>query len=242
MTPSQGLRLGNFLYLWQRAHLKTAQGTETRVLESPALKPWLTAFPALRTLTLPRNELRFSDRREWDNVFLYQRFGIDFTAEDMSRFVDDVLAPRITDAAAGTLFVNVRRGDYYQAEHVEKYAFDQIGYISEALASFDDIRRIRIVSDDDAWCRANLDSLARTATPDVAYDAPHPLGNFLAIASARLLIGSNSTFSYWGGYVATVRHADAQVVMPRFHGRMGGGRTDAHQLDPRWTAIAGHAG
>ena len=237
MTPPVGLRFGNFLYLWLRAHRASLSGTPTLALASPSMEPWITAFPALGELTIRRDSLQFRDRREWDDVWLYQRFGVDFTADDLDAFVRATLSPRINPDDSGKLVINVRRGDYY-TEFLDKYAFDQVGYLVAALERVGPAERVLVVSDDPEWCRAHLGPMIRARSSDVEYAQPDPLANFHAVARASRIIGTNSTFTYWAAYVAGVIHTDAQVVMPRFHGRMAHG-TDAHQLDPRWIAISG---
>lgn len=236
-TPSTGLRLGNLLYVWLQAHRRTRAGTRTLALEVHPMKPWLTAFPGLAAFTIARDSMRFDDRREWDPTWLYQRFGIDFVADDLTAFVRETIAPHVAPDATGTLVINVRRGDYYE-DFAGKYAFDQVGYVRAALERVAPADRALVISDDADWCRANLDTIIRRRVGDVEYARPDPLGNFLAVAGASRIIGSNSTFTYWAAYVAGIIHTDPEVVMPRFHARMAHG-TDAHQLDPRWTVIDG---
>lgn len=238
MTPRVGLRLGNFLYLWMRAHHRTAAGSPTAALVAPGMQPWLDLLPELRGLSIDRSDMRFSDRREWDDRYLYQRFGVDFDAEQVDAFARDALVPHLVPDRSGTVVVNVRRGDYY-TDFRDKYSFDQAGYIEAALELVGPAERILVVSDDPAWCSQNLDELLRASSADVEYAETDPWSNFVAVAQSARIIGANSTFSYWAGHAATVLHDDALVIMPRFHGRMGAGRTDAHQLDPRWTAIEG---
>ena len=72
MTPQVGLRLGNLLYVWLHAHRAGLSGTPTLALATPAMEPWLAVFPALGEITIRRDSLRFRDRREWDDVWLYQ--------------------------------------------------------------------------------------------------------------------------------------------------------------------------
>jgi hypothetical protein len=238
MTPRVGLRLGNFLYVWLRAHQRSAAGWPTRALAAPGMTPWLTAIPEMRALTVDRSEMRYSDRREWDNTFLYQRFGVDFTADQVDTFAREALGPHMTPDSSGMLVVNVRRGDYY-TDFREKYAFDQVGYIRAALEVAGPADHITVVSDDAEWCRANLADLLAGVARHVDFADPEPWANLRMIAGASRIIGTNSTFSYWGAHAATALQG-ARVIMPRFHGRMGPGRTDAHQLDPRWTAIEGY--
>lgn len=240
MTPPAGLRFGNWLYLWLHAHESTAAGRPWMVLEAPGMDEWFDAFPGLRDLTVSREQLRFHDRRVWGDRSWNQRFGDEFTRAALDAFISDVLAPGVPTDDSDTVVVNVRRGDYYAQEHLRaRYAFDQVGYLAEALKLIGPASRIRLVSDDPEWCRENLGELLDGHAAEVVYEPRGAIGNFLAVSGSRRLIGTNSTFSYWGGYIAGVKHPDARIVMPRFHARTPEG-TDAYQLDPSWTIIDGH--
>lgn len=238
VTPVAGLRFGNWLYLWLRAHARSHAGVPTRVLAAPGMEPWLDAFPRLGEWTIPREDLRFHDRREWDHDHRFQRFGHDFDGDDVDAFVRDDLAPRIEPDGSDTLVVNVRRGDYYEhAGFRERFGFDQVGYLGVALERIGGADRILVVSDDADWCRATLDGLLRATASRVDYADPDPLANFHAVAAARRIIGTNSTFTYWAAHVATATQ-NAQVIVPRFHARLPEG-SDAFQLDPRWDVVEG---
>lgn len=240
MTPPAGLRFGNWLYLWLDAHQRTAAGERTYVLEAPGMEPWLEEFPGLRELTLTRGELRFHDRREWDEQSWSQRFGIDFTRASLDAFIAEALSPQLDEDHGDTLVLNVRRGDYFSdPTHLATYGWDVAGYIRAALEMAGSAEQALVVSDDPAWCRRELDAMLRAGIRQIAYAAADPRANFRAIAGARRLIGTNSTFSYWGGYVAGSRFESTRIVMPRFHGRLPHG-TDAYQLDPSWVVIDGH--
>lgn len=237
-TPPVGLRFGNWLYLWLDAHQRTAAGQQTLVLEAPGMEPWYVVFPELQSLTVTRQELRFHDRREWNDQDWHQVFGTDFSREALQAFVRDTLIDRIEPAPSERLVINVRRGDYYANPALrERYGFDQIAYLRAALERFETPRDVLVVSDDAQWCRENVSGLLPEAAT-VEYAEPDPAANFLAVAGARRIIGMNSTFTYWAAYVADTLWPDAEIVMPRFHGRLPG-HTEAHQLDPRWTALDG---
>jgi hypothetical protein len=240
MTPPAGLRFGNWLYLWLDAHQRTAAGEPTLVLEAPGMAPWLNEFPRLRDLTVTRDRMRFHDRREWDEESWTQRFGIDFTRSTLDAFIDSTLVPELHEDQGETLVINVRRGDYFSdPTHAARYGWDIAGYVADALAAGGPAGRALVVSDDPQWCRDELDALIRATVAHVDYTRPDPSANFRTIAGARRLIGTNSTFSYWGGYVAGARFISPQIIMPRFHGRLPTG-SDAYQLDPSWTVIEGH--
>lgn len=236
--PAAGLRLGNLLYLWLQAHQRSAAGENVVVRDARGSADWVREFPALRPLGVAPEDIRFSDRREWDAAWLYQRFGVDFSREQLHAFIRDVFAARVPAAPDGRLLLNVRRGDFYGTAFESKHGFDVVPYVDAALEQFDDVPGILVVSDDAGWCRTHLGDLMARRTSDVEYADPHPLDNLLALAGADRIIGANSTFSYWGAYIADALHEDARIVMPRFHARMAHG-SDAHQLDPHWIALDG---
>lgn len=236
--PPAGLRLGNLLYLWLHAHHRKASGEDVVVREERGMAEWCTEFPSLAALTVTAEEMRFSDCREWDAQWLYQRFGVDFTRDQLRAFVDDVFRARVDAGSGGRLVVNVRRGDFYGTEFEAKHGFEIEPYIEAALREFPRVSEALVVSDDPAWCRERLDGLFSAQASDVEYAEPHPLHNLLTLAGTDMLIGANSTFSYWGAYIADALHPGARIVMPRFHARMSHG-SDAHQLDPRWIALDG---
>lgn len=237
MPPEGGVRFGNLLYLWLRAHLRSSAGDLTVVRWVPAMDPWIDVFPELRQLTVMPELMRFSDRRAWDSVWLYQRYGADFSRMELETFIRHALAPRIPPSDSEAVFVNIRRGDYY-THFVDKYAFDQVGYVAAALDVIGDAKEIVVVSDDPEWCLANIGPVVARSASRVVYAEPDPVANFLALAGSRRFIGTNSTFTYWAAYVAATLRPDAQIVMPSFHARLAHGTT-AHQLDPRWRAIDG---
>ena len=203
------------------------------------MSSWYPVFPNLQELTLPQKDVRFHDRREWSDASWNQRFGVDFSRSALNNFVIEMLAPGIPPGDPETVVINVRRGDYYSDPVLRaRYGFDQRGYIAAALDAIGSTEVVRVVSDDPRWCRSNLGELLDSRASSVTYDDADPVSNFLTIAGARTLIGTNSTFSYWGGHVSTALGTSSQIIMPRFHWRSSEG-TAAYQLDPGWMAIDG---
>ncbi len=244
-TPD-GLGFGNFLYLWLRADAEQRREHDYRVVRVPAMEPWLEALPGIRErLLVERADVRIWDRRDpsWN-----QRFGVEFTREELDGFirrhlVGSPLLPSM-DTDPRSLTVNIRRGDYYSVPTLRgRYAFDVPAYLDVALnaavRSRGPVDRVHVVSDDVAWCRERLDGSLRRWAGTVEYrpSTSTPQDDFRAVATSARIIGTNSTFSYWAGYVSTVLHgAEAQVVVPAFHARhIDGGR--AYQLDPEWEVV-----
>lgn len=241
MTPREGLRFGNWLYLWLDAHQRQVAGSPTLVRHVTGMELWLAEFPRLSAMTIQDSALRFHDRREWDDTMSWsQRFGTDFTRETLARFIGDVFTD-IAPQDPERLVVNVRRGDYYQRPELQqRYGFDQVGYLSAALDVIGEASDALVVSDDPEWCRIHLTDTLRRRGIEPRYMTADPASNFRAVAGARRLVGMNSTFSYWGAYIASASPGGAQVVFPRFHARTPEG-SDAHQLDPRWIILDGYA-
>lgn len=244
-TPQLGPRFGNFLYYWLRAHARQQLGVDYRVLHAPAMEPWLELLPEIRRdLVLNRGDVRFADRREFTENAV---FGSDFTRDELHSFIreyvvgSDLVGHAPSDS--GLLVVNVRRGDYYSFPPFRGlYGFDIPAYLEvalpRALSLGPAVREILVVSDGIDWCRLKLDGLLRRFAP-VEYADPEASAeeNFRQVATAQRIVGTNSTFSYWGGYVSNVLHgADSHVTMPAFHARQrNGGR--AYQLDPTWDIV-----
>jgi hypothetical protein len=247
LTPEVGPRIGNFLYWWLHAHAEQAKGRDLRVVTPARLDPWLDAFPVVRAqLAVTQDAVRLRDRRTWPAPSLHQRFGSDFTARELADFVQAALltplmavpTPRLPSAA---VVVNVRRGDYYADPHLRGlFGIDVRGYLALALGRITDRHpptHVHVVSDDVQWCRRELADLLHSPGTAVTYaDDADPLVHLATLAKADRLVGANSTFSYWGGYVATVRSPSTHIVMPSFHSRnFHDGR--AIQLDPSWDAV-----
>lgn len=234
VTDIKALGFGNVLYLWMHAEKMRAHGLDYWVvIEGKDL--WLDAFPSLRDLSLTWEDLADDDYLEANETpRLYQRFGVDFTPLDLDHFVTKHLAPHVAPADAG-MVVNVRRGDYYTT-YADRYAMDIPAYLARALPLARAVpgERILVVSDDPAWCRDHLGDMLGHLGP-VEYAPPgDPVGHFLSVCASPRLVGTNSTFSYWGGHVADRLGRPVSVVMPGFHSRhLNRGMAD--QLDPRWS-------
>ncbi len=253
LLAAPGPRLGNLLYFWLRAHARQERDREYVVRHTPEMDPWLPWFPRIAAeLTVAETDVRLLDDREHVGARFFQRFGVDFSRSELQSFVRAMVLPsrafaeslRPTLAARSTLTVNVRRGDYYaDPAFREMYGFDVEAYLRIAIAGAAErdgpVDRIHVVSDDVGWCATALPWLADHA-PSVTYSSPSdgPRGHLLDIASARRLVLTNSTFSYWGAYISNVLHSDnhAEIWAPRFHSRTYD-RGRAWQLDERWSIV-----
>lgn len=229
---------GNHALIWFWAWRGTVHGQERRVLRTPAMLPWLDLFPAARDLTLDRGSVRLTDARPRPWTIAGDRdapeFQQDWTREELTRFVDEVLLSSSdfqrllgeTSVDDDTLVLNVRRGDYYDPEHIDQWGFDIEGYLDHVIPTAvarRPTKRVHLVSDDLDWCREHLswleDQVDEVTLADPSHSAQH---HFATIAGASRLVVTNSTFSYWGGYVGDVLHHDdaaRDVWAPRFFNR-----------------------
>ncbi len=141
------------------------------------------------------------------------------------------------------MVVNIRRGDYVtNGANWLNYGFDVDDYLRVALTRSVEvggpIERIVVVSDGIEWCEQNLAWLSQHCETLVFENTGQPPEVHLAmLANAGRLVLTNSTFSYWGGYLSAWRSGrPEQVVAPWFHIRtdLGGA---AWQLDPRWSIV-----
>lgn len=244
-TESYHMGVGNHLYLWLWADIRVARGDQTAVLRRQTMDAWLLHFPEIRPLVIDGDQVGVFDRRVVDSP---QGFEIDFSAGELKAFIERRVrtSPALkavdpTQVDPNRLVINVRRGDYYSNTRFRGiYGLDLDAYVHVAIeraAANGHISSIHVVSDGIDWCRTRLGWLAEHAPLSFA-EGETPLQNLVTVATARKLILTNSTFSYWGGYISNVLHGNnhGDVYAPWFHARtIDGGK--AYQLDPRWTII-----
>lgn len=245
LIPAPNIGWGNIAYYWMQAMVRTRdEGIRCRVLHAPVMDQWLEVFEPVRQLVCDRSEIRFLATREHG---FYQNYARHYTEPDVDEFVSRYILPSrfgsMMQAATGAqdrVLINVRRGDYYSVpEYRGQYSFDIAEYVSVALERMESsapVERVVVVSDDIDWCKVKLAS--RLAGFDVEFSDPTEgaVHNLLRLATADRLILANSTFSYWGAYIAGVRNPSAHVVAPWFHmRRFDDGK--AFQLLTTWDVV-----
>ena len=241
--------IGNVLLLCLWAEEGRQEGQERWVLATAASEPWQAAFPGLAGLILPRERVRFFDRRvmPWSGVPASQE-PRQLDIRSVESFVTDVLlrgSPLVQDLRdpdPDHLVINVRRGDYYTVPETRAhYGFDVQSYLrlawQQSVERDGPPSRITVVSDDMDWCRTELAWLAHSA-PTTWAERTGAVQDFRRVASARRVIITNSTFSYWAGHVSNVVWGDnhGQIWAPRFFDRS---RNEGRSwlLDERWSII-----
>lgn len=243
-TPS-AVRGGNILYYWQWAYLGRTLGARRSVLETDHMVPWLEEFPALTELTMAPSAVHLFDQRTFATRHHY---GSSFTAEDnhafcnwllthSSRFQERLLQAR-DQVGEDTCVVNVRRGDYYSVPKFRtEFGMDIRAHVTEALSLLEEQDRLSedllIVSDDAEWCRTHLVDVLPAAPRFLTHRASM-FDDLAALASARALVLSNSTFAYWGSFFASALREDHLAIAPPFHQRTGTGDAVTDLLSPSW--------
>jgi len=135
--------------------------------------------------------------------------------KDASSILMTLLAPRLTTdhrIPPTTLSIHVRRGDYLKLPN--HHPFLDKPYYLKALECLSPLspRKVMVFSDDLEWCRAQdwLKDLG-----DVAF-VDEPVDKCLAaMQQCDAHIIANSTMSWWGAYLASLRNPDVQVIAPK---------------------------
>lgn len=134
---------------------------------------------------------------------------------DLSSIVADAANSSWLDriSASESVAVHVRRGDYLQPEIVARFGLCSQAYFEAAMARMRerlDRPRFFVFSDDIEWCQGLL------AGPDVEFVTANPpsapVSDLRLIAACRHQIISNSSFSWWGAWLAARPNI---VVAPR---------------------------
>ncbi len=235
-----GVQFGNILYSWLRAHSRQAAGLPTVVRWTPPMRRWEAMFPALaEQLIIRPDQVRMTDRRQLG----YFQGWTEHTQADRLAFCEALLAdstvPVRPDGDPGRVVVTIRRGDYYSPRFAGRFSIDTEDYLRVALARQIDIgglvSSLHVLSDDPQWCRDH---------PGWAQGVPMELASggaeqhLAALAGARRLILTHTTFGYWGAQLSNALHKDNHhlVVVPWFHDRMVQGG-EATAIDPAWSVV-----
>ncbi|WP_083882730.1 alpha-1,2-fucosyltransferase [Brevibacterium senegalense] len=243
-TPAT-VRGGNILYYWLWAHAGLRTGYRRAVLNTDHMASWLNEFPVLSSLTTSRHDVRLLDRRTFATR---HHFGTSYTADENIAFCRWLLAhtpsfARRIDSMSihvdeQTCVINVRRGDYYSVPaHAAEFGIDIRRHVVEALKIVRGAGRptedFLVVSDDTEWCRTHLQDVL-PAPMRFLPDRRDMFDDLAVLAAARSLVLANSTFSYWGSFLARSMSDDHMAVAPPLHQRTSDGRRITDLFDPRW--------
>jgi hypothetical protein len=112
----------------------------------------------------------------------------------------------------GAIAVHVRRGDYaHSASPRELLGPLDDAYYRRAIAALGGTQAV-VLTDDPAWCRAEFDPGVPFTCIEHPDTAAGTIDDLLTMGHARGVAIANSTFSWWGAWIATQR--GARVVAP----------------------------
>ena len=146
----------------------------------------------------------------------------------------------LAGAATGmpAVFLHVRRGDYLHPFNRHHYV-ELEGYYLRALRLFDTEAYVVVCSDDIVWCKETLPRRYPSVGADrwiwMAGDEYATLGVMMSCSLGGIC--ANSTFSWWGAYLARMGglgHGDKLFIMPDRWIHAGNGLPLAIDIYPTW--------
>lgn len=229
-------QFGNYLFKIAAGYAFAKRtGRRLVLIEDPGrhnyCREWLAAWPVIKADTYDRPawlEPRFSyceiphDMRTLLGYFQSDKYFADCSGEirtllmPPASFQEKVRTKWSTLLAdtEGVCTLHIRRGDYF-TQHQGGHGFLTDVYYRRALAAARaaGAKRILVFSDDNNWCRQQ----PWLADCEVVNE-PNGQAALFLLTQLPMLIGSNSTFSWWGAYLGVPK----QVWFPnRWFGPRG---------------------
>lgn len=142
----------------------------------------------------------------------------------------------IIEMSPCSIAIHVRRGDYLVGDNIEKYGVGcSVKYFEQGVKIIMDKckknkNNIFIFSDDIDWCRKNLNFVNGCYVSEMGLSVAEEL---ILMSKCDHHVISNSTFSWWGAYLA-LDSVDHTVIAPKrwFGGALA---NDAEDMVPsRW--------
>ncbi|MEU4207245.1 alpha-1,2-fucosyltransferase [Rothia terrae] len=238
-------RGGNWLYEWAYAYENGVMNNRAvRVCYIEGMDLWIKEFPKLENLTIRKKDIPLRDQRA-------PGFFQDIENRNMlDSFVHNILTDspsfkkrleKFNGLGSNDLVINVRRGDYYSNEAIRRnFGIDTVNYISKATReafAHHQYQRIFVVSDDLVWCEKNLDFLQDYAPTDFTKHGSCMFDDLAFLASASALILTNTTFGYWGAYIAEALRS-VTVYAPNMHERFTSEHPEVMQHRAGWIKVA----
>lgn len=225
-TPEE-LATGEHLSLWLAAWTRWRDGHPTRVLYRPECEEWIREFPALQWLTAHREEIGFFQRR-LSPADAYLSASV--VTESIGPFIRDFLMQgsdlmeRIKFLDEEALVIDVSFGENAHTGSRSLQTRKALKeYLTEALAQVPEVQggsggsRIVLVTEMPEWCRRNLGFLSEYGEVQAVPGYRDPFNRLAQLALGRNLILASTSFSYWGGYFASLGrpgHGPGTVVAP----------------------------
>lgn len=240
MVLPGGIRWGNTLYFLLQAYKRNLK----LIARNNDHLYWLNVFPEFGKYFIMEADIKKLDYKVGYSTF-FQFLNAEFSYGDLQNFIKDYFLrnPSINNVKKkpDTLYIHVRRGDYYNTEHEKIFGFDVKGFIEYCFTSGQVTHQLEIVlvSDDINWCKENLQFLKKYTDSLCFADNLDAKESFLTLATARKILISNSTFCYWAAYISTfIYGSQSEIFAPNFINRSK--RYEANnQYLPEWKVIDG---
>lgn len=240
-------RGGNWLYEWLRADQISQENKALAFLTyREDMNPWLDEFPMLKNLTKDKNFVKFKTKRI---IGAHQDIYKHFSEKELDNFIEKyLLSPSFVNRQENskkyvtpeTLVINVRRGDYYSNKTVHyDFGIHTIEYIKLSLhLALKNLTpsNIIVVSDDLNWCARNLKFLTRIAPTSFEKIGSGMFDDLATLSVAHHLILTNTTFGYWGAYIAN-RSENCFVYAPNIHQRGVNSHPAPQQHKKNWIQV-----
>lgn len=128
-----------------------------------------------------------------------------------------------------SVMVHIRRGDYLLYGNLEKHGVIDIDYINKGMNHYRKLltnAHFFIFSDDPIWCMANI--AQREEVTFIDQDSDQGKTSFSLMRQCKYFLISNSTFSWWAGYLSDF--PSKKVICPKNWFKTT--NTDTHDLIP----------
>lgn len=156
-----------------------------------------------------RSENNIDYNKENEVVKIYDGYWQNIRyIENQEYYIKRVLKEKykidLVENKTDNIVLHVRRGDQATVLSSSIYTILDVAYYERAINYLklqgESFNEVTICSDDIFWCIKNIKKLAGVDKINYSYSASM-IDDFLLMYNAKFLICSNSTFSWWAGYV-----------------------------------------
>jgi|SRR3989344_5899153 len=135
----------------------------------------------------------------------------DFTLKNPPASNIQILGNEISNT--NSLCIHIRRGDYVGNKHHEIIGKEYYNKGIEKIKSLTKIDKIYVFSDDIKWCEENIKFEFPTIFVGDEYAGEKDEGHMYLMSKCHYFIIANSSFSWWGAWLADYK--DTIVIVPK---------------------------
>ena len=155
------------------------------------------------------NENNFDHSRKKEKVRIYDGYWQNIRyIQNQEYFIKKVLKEKFNnefeEEKTNNLVLHIRRGDQATALSSNIYTILDLEYYERAInyikLNEESFNEVTICSDDILWCTKNIKKIAGVDKINYS-NSSSMIEDFLLMYNAKYLISSNSTFSWWAGFL-----------------------------------------